>query len=439
MLPVTGTAVAIALLFATAAHAEISPPTAQAPPGLTDMQTGRLLMRACRLEHARAFLRQARPSGEEEEIERLFLLGRIEMRLGLPRQAIERFEAILVLRPGLTRVRLELARAYYLTGRYDKAKHHFALTAADGLPSSVEAAADEFLRRIDARRRWSVSVSAAVLPESNPARRTESEQVRVGYVPFRLHEDARSSPEVGRLIGGGVSFSPAIADDLRAAFAASGAARLYERSEWNDVSVSGEIGLTRLSDRGSVWGGLRLGRRWLGDDPDHRSLGPWARMGWRLSSSTRLQLDIGALDRTHDTRQFLDGWRIAVRPRVSHSLDARTLVEAEPEIEIARARTEHNASRRFGFGATISRAFEGGLTISANPSLHLTRHDGRHPLFAKRRVDLGLRIGARVLHRAVQFEGFAPYVAYSFERTASNIELHSYRNHGAAVGVTGSF
>ena len=34
-------------------------------------------------------------------VERLFLLGRIEMRLGLPRQAIERFEAILVRRPGL--------------------------------------------------------------------------------------------------------------------------------------------------------------------------------------------------------------------------------------------------------------------------------------------------------------------------------------------------
>lgn len=434
-----GAAVAIAFLIATAAYAETSQSNAQAPPGLTDMQTGRLLLRAGRLEHARAFIEQARPPNEEEEVERLFLLGRIEMRLGLPRQAIERFETILVRRPGLTRVRLELARAYYLTGRDEKAKYHFGLSTGDSLPSSVEATVDEFLRRIDARKRWSVSVSAAILPESNPARRTESEEVRVGNVPFRLDEDARSSSGIGRLIGGGVSFSPAIADDLRAAFAASGAARLYERSEWNDVSVSGEIGLTRLSDRGSVSGGLRLGRHWLGGEPDHRSLGPWARMGRRLSPSTRLRLDISALDRTHDTRQFLDGWRIAVRPRVSHALDARTLVEAEPYFEIARARTEHNASRRFGVGATASRAFEGGLTISVNPSIHLTRHDRRHPLFGKRRVDRGLRIGARVLHRAVQFEGFAPYVGYSFERTESNIEIHSYRNHGTVFGITGSF
>ena len=403
------------------------------------MQTGRLLLRAGRLEHARAFLQQARPSAEEEEVERQFLLGRIEMQLGLPRQAIERFEAILVRRPELTRVRLELARAYYLTGRDDKAKYHFGLSTGDSLPSSVEATVDEFLRRIDARKRWSVSVSAAILPESNPARRTESEKVRVGNVPFQLDKDARSSSGVGTLVGAGVSFSPVIADDLRAALAVSAAGKLYAQSDWNDVSVSGDIGLTRLSDRGSVSGGLRLGRRWLGGDPDFRSLGPWARMGWRFSASTRLDLDVSALDRNHDTRRFLDGWRISVRPRLRHALDARTLIDAEPGIEIASARTGHNASRRIGFGVTVSRAFQGGLTVSVSSAVHVRRYDERHPLFGKRRIDRGVRVGVRALHRSVQYAGFAPYIGYSFDRTGCNIELYEYRNHGAVVGVTRSF
>ena len=439
MSPIAGAAVAIAFLIATAAHAETSPPTATAPPGLTDMQTGRMLLRAGRLAHARAFLEQARPSGEEEEIERLFLLGRIEMRIGLPRHAIERFEAILVRRPDLTRVRLELARAYYLTERDDKAKYHFGLTTGDSLPSSVEATVDEFLRRIDARKRWSVSLSAAILPESNPARRTESEQVRIGNAPFRLDEDARSSSGVGRLVAGGVSFSPAVADDLRLALAVSGAAKIYDRSDWNDISVSGDVGLTRLWDRGSLSGGLRAGRRWLGGDPDHRSLGPWARLGLRLSAATRLDLDVSALDRKHDTQRFLDGWRIALRPRLRHTLDARTLIEAEPDFEIVRAETAHNASRRFGLGATVSRAFEGGLTVSVSPAVHLRRYDERHPLFGKRRLDRGLRVGVRALHRSIRYAGFAPYVGYSFERTRSNIELYEYRNHGAVLGVTRSF
>ena len=69
-------------------------------------------MRAGRLEHARSFLEQAEPANEEERIERLFRLGRIDMRLGVPSRAAERFEALLAMRTGLTRVRLELARAY---------------------------------------------------------------------------------------------------------------------------------------------------------------------------------------------------------------------------------------------------------------------------------------------------------------------------------------
>ena len=119
------------------------------------MQAGRLLIWADRLRGALAFLEQARPSNQEEQIERLFLLGRIEMQLGMPEEAAERFEAILVLRPGLTRARLELARAYYLIGRDDKARYHFSASLADELPSSVENTVEGFLRRIDARKRGS--------------------------------------------------------------------------------------------------------------------------------------------------------------------------------------------------------------------------------------------------------------------------------------------
>ena len=99
----------------------------------------------------------------------------------------------------------------------------------------------------------------------------------------------------------------------------------------------------------------------------------------------------------------------------------------------------NNASRQIGFGATVSRAFEGGLTVSVSPAVHLRRRDERHPLFAKQRLDRGLRVGVRALHRSLRYAGFAPYIGYSFEQTGSNIELYEYRNHGAVFGVTRSF
>ena len=428
--------VAAFLLFSTGTPAQAASEKFRAQDVASDMEAGRLLIRAGRLEHARVFLEQARPSTEEESIERLFLLGRIELRLGNPQGAAERFEAILTQRPELTRVRLELARAYFLAGQDDKARHHFNSSLAEELPSSVEAAVESFLRGIDARKRWSLSLSASMLPET---RRSEREEVLIGGVPFRLDEDARASSGVGASLSTGASFSPAISDDLRGVLAASAAAKLYRRSDWNDVSASGDIGLTRLSENGSVSGGLRLGRRWVGGDRYQRSVGPWARARLRLSGSTHLGVSFGAAYRSHDELPDRNGWRIALTPRLVHVPDSRTSLRAEPILEWVEAETDHHGSRMIGLGTTISHTFDGGLSVSLTPSFHLRHHAAEDPLFERRQLDRTLRLGVSVLHRSLRFGGFAPYVGYSVEVNRSNIPIRDYRNHGVIAGVSRTF
>ena len=400
------------------------------------MQAGRLLIRAGRLEHARAFLERARPAAEEEAIERLFLLGRIEMRLGMPERAAERFETILAQRPELTRVRLELAQAYYLAGRDDKAKYHFTSSLADELPSSVEAAVESFLRGIDARKRWSVSLSASVLPET---RRSDREEVLIGGVPFRLSEEARASSGAGALVAAGASFSPVFADDVRGVLAASAAAKLYERSDWNDVSASADVGLTRLVDTGSVSGGLRLGRRRVGGDAYNRSLGPWAQARVRLSGSTSLGLSLSAGYRAYDARPDRDGWRIALAPRLAHLLDSRTSIRVEPTFEIVEAKTDYHASRSIGLGATIARTFDGGLSVSLSSGIEVRRYAAADPLFGSRQIDRNYRLGVRVLHRSLGYAGFAPWIGFSLESNRSSIPIREYDNHGVTAGLSRTF
>ena len=400
-------ALALTLLAAVAARAE--PPPEMVPAGLSDMEAGRLLLRAGRLGHARAFLQQAQPSNEEERIERLFLLGQVEMRLGMPERAAGRFEAVLALRPGLTRVRLELARAYYLTGRDDEARRQFGAALADDLPPPVEDAVEGFLRRIDARKRWSVSLSASLLPE---IRRPDREVVLIGGIPFRLDEEARASSGMGALVSAGVSFSPAVSTDLRGALAASAAAKVYERSAWNETTVSADLGLARLFAGGSAAGGLRLGRQWTGGDGHHRSLGPWTRLRLRLSDATRLDMAASAGYRRHDTLHRRDGWRIAASPRLVHALDGRTSIEAAPVLEMAGAKAGHHRSRLIGLGVTVSRSFAGGLSVAFTPAAHIRRYRATDPLFGTRQVDRNLRLGVRVLHRSLRYAGFAPYLGY---------------------------
>ena len=428
-------------LVAVGAHAEPVESTDQPAAAfeISDLAAGRLLMEAGRFEDALVFLNQARPADEEEAIERRFLLGAVYMRLGMQREAAEQYEAILVIRPDLTRVRLELARAHYAAGQDDKAKYHFQLSLGDKLPSSVESVVEGFLNAIDARKRWSAYVSIAALPETNAVRRTDRETVQIGGATFRLNEDAREASGIGAQLSTGGAFFPTVGDGLRGHFALSTAAKLYEQSAWNDIAVIGKAGLTRLFDGGSVSGGLQAGRRWQGTAGFQHSVGPWANIDYRLSNRTRVSANTNVDYRKHDERDDLDGWRVSLNPTVRYVLDSQTVLEAGPQFELVEARADHRSSRLTGLGVGVSRAFENGITASLSASAQLNGYRGEDPLFGKRREDRIGWLSARLLHRSFQLSGFAPYVGYTYERSTSNIPLHDYENHGATLGFAHEF
>ena len=403
------------------------------------VQVVRALMNAERWREARDILEGWTPDEEEERTERLFLLGISEARLGFLREAAERFEAILAIRPDLTRVRLELARVYGMLGRDEKARFHFEASLADKLPSSVEGAVEAWLDRIDARKRWSVSLSLAALPESNPVKRTDREELRIGGAPFRLNEDAREASGTGLLVSAGAQYSPAIGGPWRGVLVASAAAKLYERSDWNDVSARSDVGVARLFDRGSASGGLRLGRRWLGGGHHYTGVGPWTRGRLRLSPTLRLDAALGAEHRTHPERSGLDGWTVNLRPGLDYALSPGTTLRAELDLERAGAKEDRLGSRAGGLALSLSHALQGGLSILPRISAHWRRYGAKDPLFGETRSDRQMRVSVNLLHRTLQFRGFAPHVGYFYEWNRSNIPINGWRNHGAVFGTSRTF
>ena len=396
-------------------------------------------MKLRRWRDARAILEPLKPKNEAEEIERLFLLGLAEFRLGQFRSAAQRFEAILARRPDLTRVRLELARVYHALGRDEKARFHFRASLADRLPSSVKDAVDAYLNSIDARRRWSASFSMSVLPESNPAKRTDAREVRIGGVPFRLNDDARAASGTGLFLNAGGQYAPVIGEDWRGVLALSTAGKIYRNDDWNDISIQGDLGIARLFDRGEAAGGIRLTRRWLGGENYSTGIGPWARGRMRLSPSVRVDAFLGAERRRHPDRSGMDGWILSLRSGLAYGFSARTSLRMEFDLERNGARDNRHASRLAGLAFALSHAFEGGLSVSPRLSLSLRRHDGADPLFQKKRVDRIARVSVTVLHRALQYRGFAPYIGYAFETNRSSIPTNTYTNHGAVFGISKTF
>ena len=100
---------------------------------------------------------------------------------------------MLVNRPDLVRVRLELARAFFLKGEDGLAKEHFERVLAGNPPAGVALNVNRFLAQIRARKRWSVRVGAALAPDSNVTARSGERTIlldtQFGRLPFTYQGD----------------------------------------------------------------------------------------------------------------------------------------------------------------------------------------------------------------------------------------------------------
>ncbi len=406
---------------------------------LPAVQVAKALMQARQWNEAREILMGLKPGGEEEKIQQLFLLGIAEFQLGVYESAAQRFEAILARQPGLTRVRLELARAYHAMGRDGKARFHFRASLADRLPTSVQDAVESWLDHIDARKRWSASLSFSVLPESNPAKRTSSRDIRIGGVPFRLGEDARAASGTGLLINTGVQYSPVIGEDLRGVVAGSAAGKFFRDDDWNDISVWGDFGVARLFDQGNVSGGIRYRQRWLGGERYSLGLGPWTRGRKALSPKTGADFSISAEHLEHTSQVGLDGWTLRLRTGLDYAFSTSTSSRLEIDLTENDAQNPHQQHRIAGFVLSVSHAFEGGLSVSPGISFQRRRHAAADPLFRKVRRDWLVQWSVNLFHRRLQYRGFAPYIGFSREENRSNIPVNEYVNDSVVIGMSRTF
>lgn len=104
----------------------------------------------------------------EISVEGAFLLSQIYVARGQYGQAIALLTGILNRFPNLARVRLELARAYFLNENWDDARFHFELVkGGQNIPPGVVANVDLFLREIRRKKSWSLEVGFGYVPDSN--------------------------------------------------------------------------------------------------------------------------------------------------------------------------------------------------------------------------------------------------------------------------------
>ena len=183
-------------------------------------------------------------------------------------EAIATFREMLVADPGLVRVRLELARAFFLKGEDSLARRHFEAVLAGGVPEPVAVNVHAFLAEIRARRRWSIQGGFAIAPDTNIGAGSEERTIYIPVfgqpLPFERDAEELTTSGIGVSVWGGAEYQVPIAERLRAARRRLGVAAGVRGSQFDQFNLAAHLGPRWLVDQSTEGSLLASARQALG-------------------------------------------------------------------------------------------------------------------------------------------------------------------------------
>ena len=443
---------ATALLFLSApAWSAGEEPPAASQPGVAEVRT---LVEEGRFEEALGILRPL-ARGREVEANVLFLIGLAatgasqqpdladDEREALLDEAIASFRTMLIDRPGLVRVRLELARAFFLKGEDSLARGHFERVLAGKVPAPVGANVQRFLAEIRARRRWTMYLGAAMSPDSNIGGASDEQIIYINDLPFRRDAEELTTSGIGVSVWTGGEYQHPLGDRLRLRLGGDLSRQDYGGSKFDQTFVSAHAGPRWLVGRDtevSLVANAR--RRWVGTDPSHDDLGARVEAGHRLTPRVRVNGQATWYRRDHRTRDFLDG------PILDFSLGGSWVIlpilRADGAAGHARERPKskrwRNASRWMRLGASV--ILPRGFTLGGSGELRWTDYEGNWFPFTRDgapREDRTRILRATVHNRAFTLFGFSPQLVVTNEARDTNAQLYDYKRTRAELRAVRQF
>ncbi|MCY4500254.1 MAG: surface lipoprotein assembly modifier [Alphaproteobacteria bacterium] len=347
--------------------------------------------------------------------------------------AIQALRSMLVQNPALVRVRLELARAFFLKGEDGLARRPFEQVLAGQPPPPVALNVNRFLAQIRARKRWSIRVGAALAPDSNISSNTDEETIVLdtpfGRLPFTVQDNERKSG-VGLAFWAGGEYQYPLDERWRLRSGADFSRREYRSSEFDRMFAAGHLGprwLIGPASEASVLASVR--QSWLSDKAEYRGLGLRAEGRRRLNRRITANLNAARHERRYEVSTHLDGPVTDISAGVGWA--ASTTMRVDAAVGWGRERTEHERyrhSRRWlRAGTTV--ALPWGFTVGGSATLRRSDYPADwapYVLGGGPRRDLTRTLQFNVHHRAVTVGGFSPQLSVVQEERKSNAQLYDY-------------
>ena len=366
----------------------------------------------------------------------LFLEGQLAFAEGDYKQAVAIYRRMLTKNPGLTRVRLELARALFAARDYEAARYHFEIALGQTLDEQARENIYAFLRAIRGRTSW-LRFSAVFGPDSNPNFATNARTVDVLGTTFVLNPDARAKS----------SFGANVTAQGRYAFGEDNRNFVNGALEYRDYAGSfADYGALELTLGRSLVVGESLWTAELGPlvaNYQDRELyhGAIARLtharplGEHLLASSYVSMK--RLE--YPTYAYLTGDQYWGGATLRYGLDPTSAAWTSVSLGRNLAHDAPYSYRAVGALLGYSKELPARFNVQVQVSAYRYSYDEPQPLFGADRTDDLLQLDLGITARDWSYQGFAPTLMLSAGRNDSSIPLYSYKRRFIGVGLTREF
>ncbi|MEO6114178.1 MAG: surface lipoprotein assembly modifier [Sphingomicrobium sp.] len=395
-------------------------------------------MNESRLDEADAAL-DHRLAVSPKDVQARFLKGMIAVARGDNRLAIRIFRSILIDEPDATRVRLELARAFYLAKEYGNAARQFQFALAGNPPPEVIANINRYMASIREAKSLSYNFGIAVAPDSNLNTGSSAREVSLFGLPFDLSDDARQRSGVGLAIEAGGEWAPRIGKGKRLRLGVSGQRREYSGSDFDDMTVAGYAGPRIVAGK---WDFSLLGtayKRWFGARPYNHAVGARAEATYHLNPRLGISGALSAQRVEFDRDSERNGPLISLNAAGFYALTPSSGVMIKAGVSRQTARIDPYSSWSGFVAAGYFKELPMGFSAYVEPSFSIARYDAALLGFGRKRSDNSGSLLVTLLNRHLVLTRFTPRLSYTFTRQTSSIPLYEFKRNRIEIGLTTVF
>ena len=356
-----------------------------------------------------------------------------ETRVALLDEAIAAFRSILIDEPGLVRVRLELALAFFFKGNDDLAIDHFERAMVGKPPAPVIDNIRSFLNVMRARRRWSGYFGFSLAPDTNINAASDAQFIYINGLPFRRSAQSQASSDIGVVGWGGAEYQYPLADRwrLRAGFNVNH--REYKGGRFDQTFLSGYVGPRWFLSRNTEMSLLAsASQRWWSGSPFNYDVGARLEVEHRFFPGLRASARAAWQDRTNQQQKFLEGPLMVFSLGASYVLFPTVQVNALVGYQHQDAEAPNWTNDGYWTRVGTNVALPWGFTVGASAEFRWTNFEsgwGIRTPDGIAREDRTRILSATLLNRAITVFGFSPQIAFSNQVRETNAQLFDFKRN----------